>query len=268
MGRPPPKAASRCWSIYLCRFSSGRRCDSARSESTRRSWPSRSSRSPASSRDAGLLPRRAPAGQRAPAPAVPDHALPPVDVPGRADRGTAGQDATSFARARHGFARWPWQSMRRSPSNGWRRSCRRDSSTSLPRRSISSSVRRCDGWSGRSGIDRSTLAEFSPDLGFLRFTHSWAADGADRWPGLSRADLVPWACARLEATLPVVVDRMSDLPREASVDEVFWQRTGVRSLVIWPLHVGDELAGSLSLVCLRDERAWSETDLRPCAELG
>ena len=114
---------------------------------------------------------------------------------------------------------------------------------------------------GTLGIDRSTLAEFSPDLGFLRFTHSWAANGAEPVAGVVSTDLVPWACARLEAKLPVVFDRMSDLPREASIDEVFWQRTGVRSLVIWPLHVGDELAGSLSLVCLRDERAWSETDL-------
>ncbi len=121
---------------------------------------------------------------------------------------------------------------------------------------------------GTLGIDRSTLAEFSPDLGFLRFTHSWAVNGAEPVAGVVSTDLVPWACARLEAKLPVVVDRMSDLPREASIDEVFWQRTGVRSLVVWPLHVGDELAGSLSLVCLRARTCMVRNRSGPCAEPG
>jgi PAS domain S-box-containing protein len=110
-------------------------------------------------------------------------------------------------------------------------------------------------------VDRATLAEFSPDLGYVHFTRSWASEGVEPVARFVSTDLVPWARAKLNSVQPVVFARMDELPPEAEVDKTFWQSTGVRSLVIWPLRVGEELTGSLSLVCVRHERDWSETDL-------
>ena len=66
------------------------------------------------------------------------------------------------------------------------------------------------------GLDRSTLTEFSPDLGRMRFTHSWAVDGVApvaRW--ISVTEVVPWALERCKAGLPIVFDHIDDLPQEA-----------------------------------------------------
>jgi PAS domain S-box-containing protein len=110
------------------------------------------------------------------------------------------------------------------------------------------------------GVERATLIEFLPDAGVVRFTHSWAVDGVAPVPSSVPADVVPWARARMEAALPAVVDRMSELPPEGSVDKVFWQQLGIKSFIAWPLQASGKLAGSLSVSCVRHERAWSQTD--------
>jgi signal transduction histidine kinase len=98
-------------------------------------------------------------------------------------------------------------------------------------------------------------------VGFVHFTHSWAVDGIEPLGKLISTEFVPWARARVERGLPVVFERMSDLPPEAAADKEFWRRTRVKSLVVWPMQVGGELTGSLSLVGVRHERAWSQADL-------
>ena len=70
------------------------------------------------------------------------------------------------------------------------------------------------------GIGRGTLTEFSPDLGFVHFTHSWTVDEVQPIRKFVSMDLVPWARRRNEAALPVVFGRIGDLPPEASVDKV------------------------------------------------
>ena len=112
------------------------------------------------------------------------------------------------------------------------------------------------------GIDRSTLTEFSSDLGYMRLTHSWAVDGMEpvaTW--ISTTKVVPWALTRVKAGLPILFDRLDDLPLEASVDKVFWRQIGLKSHITVPLFVGGELAGALSMDCVRHERRWSQHDL-------
>ncbi len=52
--------------------------------------------------------------------------------------------------------------------------------------------------------------------------------------------------------------RLDDLPSEAAVDKLTWQKFGVKSNLTMPLSVAGQIEGALSLDVLRHERAWPE----------
>ena len=119
------------------------------------------------------------------------------------------------------------------------------------------------------GLDRSTLTEFSVDLGRMRFTHSWAVDGVEpvaNW--IPVTEFVPWSFERCKAGLPVVFDHIDDLPQEASVDKAFWRQIGLQSHITMPLLVAGKLIGGFSMGCIRHTRAWSLGELAGARQLA
>src|SRR5207342_3503014 len=105
--------------------------------------------------------------------------------------------------------------------------------------------------------DRSTLNSRSPATGRIEITHSYAIPGVARATALGAGqELWPWAWALMNANRPVVFARLDDLPPEASIDRVNYERIGLRSHVTMPIIVDGELHGGLSFGSLRRERTW------------
>ena len=107
------------------------------------------------------------------------------------------------------------------------------------------------------GIDRSTLNSRSSASGQIEITHSYAGSGVVRAPTLGPGpELWPWAWSLIVANRPVVFERLDDLPPEASVDRVNYERIGLKSHVTMPMIVDGELYGGLSFGTVRRERTW------------
>lgn len=106
-------------------------------------------------------------------------------------------------------------------------------------------------------IDRSTLTLMSTARGRIEVAYSYAAPGIEPAPRLaSGPELWPWAWSLLSADQPVVYARLDDLPREAAIDRLNWERIGLKSHVTMPLMVNGKLYGGLSFGAIRHERTW------------
>jgi len=120
-------------------------------------------------------------------------------------------------------------------------------------------------------IDRSTLNLMSTTSGRIEVAYCYAVPGVEMTPRTaSGPELWPWAWSLLSSNRPVVFARLGDLPPEARVDRINWQRIGLKSHVTMPMMVNGELCGGLSFGVLRGERSWPDAllaQLRRLAEI-
>lgn len=109
------------------------------------------------------------------------------------------------------------------------------------------------------GIDRATLAEFSPETAPARVTHTWEAPGVPPVPppGVDRGRF-PWVASRMGRGEVVRFGRLAELPAEAAVDRASYAEFGVKSSLVIPLIAGDAVVGALGLSTVRTERKWPD----------
>ncbi|MEW6667169.1 MAG: sigma 54-interacting transcriptional regulator [Thermodesulfobacteriota bacterium] len=108
------------------------------------------------------------------------------------------------------------------------------------------------------GIDRSSIAQFSADMKTLRFTHTYAAAGVPPMPAVVLDEEQPWYTEKIRQGETVVMDRISDLPDEASTDRLFLQGLKTKSNLIIPLAVGGSPLGLLGFGATKRERTWPD----------
>jgi len=108
------------------------------------------------------------------------------------------------------------------------------------------------------GIDRSSVAQFSPDMKTLKFTHTYAAAGVPSMPSVILNEEQPWYTEKIRQGETVVMDRISDLPDEALIDKKFLQGLKTKSNLIIPLAVGGSPLGLLGFGAIKKERAWPD----------
>lgn len=106
------------------------------------------------------------------------------------------------------------------------------------------------------GVDRSTLSIVLGDGDWLETYQSSAVEGVARVPKGVLPLALPWALARARAGLPIVFERLEDLPEDASIEREWYGRHGLRSHVGLPVIVAGELFAILGFGTLRSERAW------------
>lgn len=121
-------------------------------------------------------------------------------------------------------------------------------------------------------VDRSTLWEFEharPREAHLR--HFSQIPGGPTIPERVNAqELFPWVSLKVEEGKEVILQRMSDLPAEATVDRESFLRFRSKSTVALPLRVGSESIGIVTFANINHERPWPEevvTRLRLCAQV-
>jgi signal transduction histidine kinase len=104
------------------------------------------------------------------------------------------------------------------------------------------------------GVDRASLDEYVAGEPGIRI--SWAMRGLDEPPCVLNAEQFPWTAERLARGELVRFSRVDELPKEAAIDRVSYQRRGTRSNVSLPLRARGSILGVLSFDAVRGERAW------------
>lgn len=121
------------------------------------------------------------------------------------------------------------------------------------------------------GADRSHLCSISSDLSVVDNTHEWCAPGIHPMIASlknSPASKFRWMLKRLNSGHPLCIQRLSDIPATAKEERRILQKGHVRSAVLVPIRHGGRLTGFIGCDAVRDERRWSDANVRLLRILG
>lgn|GEM_PF-294042 len=122
-----------------------------------------------------------------------------------------------------------------------------------------------------TGVDRSYLFLFSADGRTMNNTHEWCNEGIrpqiQNLKGLS-ADTFPWWAEKLRRFEIIHIPRIKELPAEASAEMEILQSQGILSLVSVPLVFGTLLMGFLGFDSVKEEKSWTDEDIRLLKMVG
>ncbi|MEJ8850861.1 sensor histidine kinase [Variovorax rhizosphaerae] len=108
-------------------------------------------------------------------------------------------------------------------------------------------------------IDRCALLRLEAETAQTVFTHAVARKGVETAPkSLVPRQHLPHALAAVMAGDTVAFTRLDELPPEASIDRVTYEKYGQKSHLVMPLWIAGEVRGLLSFGSTQRERAWSE----------
>ena len=90
-------------------------------------------------------------------------------------------------------------------------------------------------------------------------THEWCASGIEpeieNLQGIPSSAL-PWWWSQFRDVGYVLVPRLSDMPPEAKNEYKILESQGIRSVCVYPLHIGKELVGFMGNDSVAEERYW------------
>lgn len=122
-----------------------------------------------------------------------------------------------------------------------------------------------------AGVDHCHVTLFSRDLDAISRVYEWHREKVHaRAPALEGRSLAPfrWMMGQLARGETVAVSDLNDLPPEASSEKALWRPVDVRALLTLPLVTHGSLRGALGFSVEREERRWSEEDVRLLKVVG
>jgi hypothetical protein len=122
-----------------------------------------------------------------------------------------------------------------------------------------------------AGADRGYVFLLAPAGATLDNTHEWCAEEVEPQMANSQdvpGDSLPWWMARLRGSETIHIPLVSALPPEAGAEREFLERRGVRSLVVTPMTLDQELVGFLGFDSVRGAKTWSAEDVALLGILG
>jgi diguanylate cyclase (GGDEF)-like protein/PAS domain S-box-containing protein len=113
------------------------------------------------------------------------------------------------------------------------------------------------------GADAATLWLVSEDGARLAPSGSWRSPAAaGPSPEPVSVEALGWSFARMRRYEVVHAPRVSALPPEAVAERAFCDALDVRSVVLVPVRISQQLLGVVSFVAIRREADWSESTVR------
>jgi signal transduction histidine kinase len=106
------------------------------------------------------------------------------------------------------------------------------------------------------GADRGNLDEYRDDAPGIRV--SCAEPGVEKLPSILAVDHLVWTADTLRRGAVVRFSRTDELPAEAAMDRMVYDRLGTRSHLSIPLQAGGPMLGALSFDSVRRERRWPD----------
>jgi len=115
------------------------------------------------------------------------------------------------------------------------------------------------------GVDRSYVFVFEDDGKTVNNTHEWCRPGIEsqkaNLQGFHIQDL-PWFAERIFSYPFIQIPSVANLPDEASTEKREFQSQQIQSLVIVPMVWREKLFGFLGFDSVKQEKLWSEEDIR------
>ncbi len=108
------------------------------------------------------------------------------------------------------------------------------------------------------GIDRSTFGEFSEDRLDFNVTHSYASRGIQPFPKTLLANELPWYFQKIIRGEIIRIDRVPDLPAEASKEKASFEKSGMKSHVGIPVSVGSMPLCGVGFGSFGEYRNWPD----------
>lgn len=106
------------------------------------------------------------------------------------------------------------------------------------------------------GADRGNLDEYRDGAPGVRV--SWAEPGVETLPAILAVDHLVWTADTLRRGAVVRFSRTDELPAEATMDRMGYERLATRSHLSIPLQAGGPMLGVLSFDSVRRERTWPD----------
>lgn len=125
---------------------------------------------------------------------------------------------------------------------------------------------------GRSaGVDRTYVFQHRKSGTRMDNSHEWCAEGVEPQMGRLQdlpTEAFPWFSGLIHRQEPVHVPRVADLPPEARAEKEEWQAESIQSLLCVSMLCHEKLLGFVGFDSVREEKVWSEADIRLLRVVG
>lgn len=95
----------------------------------------------------------------------------------------------------------------------------------------------------------------------ISIAYAWSRSGVDEFRGTVSLEMLPRMKAQLERREVIRIDSVAKLGADSEVDRANFAAFGLKSLLVIPLIVEDEIVGALTLGRLNIERPWSDQNV-------
>ena len=121
------------------------------------------------------------------------------------------------------------------------------------------------------GVDRAYIFRFEDDLRLMSNTHEWCSP--ETQPEISNlqhlsVDLVPAWMSRLKRSEIIYIPDLSQLDSEWAGEKAILEPQGVKSLIVVPVAMNDELLGFTGFDSVRAMRNWTKDEIALLQILG
>lgn len=114
------------------------------------------------------------------------------------------------------------------------------------------------------GSDRAYVFSFNRDYTTMTNTHEWCAEGITpekkNLQELSTKKF-PWWMENLQNRNRIIINDVENMPEEAYLEKEIIKSQGIRSLVVLPYYLGEDLGGFVGLDKCKDSFAWHKGDI-------
>ena len=120
-------------------------------------------------------------------------------------------------------------------------------------------------------VDRAYVFLFSDDGASMTSNHEWCGPGVEPHMDSSSempVSILPWLTAHLRRNQIIHIERVSELPPEASAERKIFDRQSIRSTLIVPLTGAEGVVGFLGFDAVQAEKSWAEEDITLLKTVG
>jgi diguanylate cyclase (GGDEF)-like protein len=114
-----------------------------------------------------------------------------------------------------------------------------------------------------TSASRASLFLLADDGATVGVAHEWCGEGTRGRPAAGRsvaAHAIPWLMGRISRHDAVQITDVAELPREAAAERQLFESYDSKSVLLQPIHAGEEVAGFLAIEDVVSAGSWRDED--------
>ena len=113
-------------------------------------------------------------------------------------------------------------------------------------------------------VDRVYIFLFSEDLKYTRYSFEWSRDKVEDMIDQVEdipTESIPWGMSKLLAGQVLNIERVEDLPPEASTEKLILEEQNIKSLLSVPMAKGSDIVGFVGFDSVNRYREWNQAEI-------